>query len=357
MVILHITDILNAKGNGVAVAVNNYTIYESKNNDVGLYNLDDTIENCNCKSFSYDNYKKILNLPKPFCQPDLVIFNEVYKPKYMKLYKECLKNNIDYIIIPHGCLVKESQNKHKLKKMICNFLLFNRFIKKANAIQFLNKEEKVNSNFKYKRFIIAGNGVAAPSFKNEFKDELKNIVFIGRYNIKIKGLDLLVKVCSENYRWFVENNVRIELYGRDTLNNLIKLKEIVEELNISKIFIINDAVYDSKKYDVLKNAYAFIQLSRHEGQPTGILEALSIGVPCIVTYGTNLGDYVKNNECGIACNFDSKEVFNAICKIVNNENLRRMYSNNSYNKSNVDFCWDTIIENTLNEYKKVKKGE
>ena len=342
MIILHITDILKAEGNGVAVAVSNYIKYESINNEMGLFNLNDTFQNEYCKSFNYREYNSIFELPKPFCKPDLVIFNEVYKPRYLKLYKECIKRNIKYIIIPHGCLVKESQKKHRFKK-------------KANAIQFLNENEKNNSHFKYKKFIIAGNGVEKPSYRNEIKNakEKKNIVFIGRYNIKIKGLDLLCEKYKKNYKWFIEQNVRIVLYGRDTLNNLTKLKKCVEKTKIDDIFIINDAVYSKEKENVLKKAYAFIQCSRHEGQPMGILEALSVGLPCIVTYGTSLGEYIENNKCGIACDFNSNNVFKAICKIVEDIKLRDEFAYNSYEKSNIDFCWKNVIEKTIDEYKRI----
>ena len=147
MVILHITSITHPEGNGVAVAVRNYVQYENSKVKVALYNIEGNLTNTACPNFNYKEYKTINMLPKPFCNPDLVIFNEVYKFEYIRLYKECLKRKIKYIIIPHGCLVKNSQKKHKLKKIIGNTLLFNSFVKKANAIQFLNKNEKENTHF------------------------------------------------------------------------------------------------------------------------------------------------------------------------------------------------------------------
>jgi len=236
MKILHITSITHPEGNGVAVAVNNYIKYESKYATLALYNLEGDLHNYFCENYNYDTYKKIEELPEPFCNPDLVIFNEVYKPKYINLYKECLKKNIKYVIIPHGCLVRESQNKRKIKKILGNFLLFNKFIYNASAIQFLNEGEKNNSNFKYKKAIIAGNGVERPLYKNEIDKQNKDLVFIGRYEIKHKGLDLLVKICNENHKWFIDNNIKIQLYGRDSGNELKLLKKLIEDKNVKDIF-------------------------------------------------------------------------------------------------------------------------
>ena len=355
MIILHITDILKAEGNGVAVAVGNYIKYETQNNEVGLYNLGNNFKSDYCKSYSGNDYNKISELPKPFCKPDLVVFNEVYKPKYIKLYKECIRQKIKYIIIPHGCLVKESQKRHHLKKIIGNVLLFNRFIRKANAIQFLNENEKNDTHFSYRKYIIAGNGVEKPSYKNTNDNTNKDLIFIGRYEIMHKGLDLLVKICDENCEWFRKNKIKIQLYGRDSRNELAELNKMIEDSKIKDVLVVNGPIYDKEKEKVLKKAYAFIQCSRFEGQPMGIIEALSVGVPCIVTYGTYFGEYISKNKCGFACNFDSNEIFNAIKEMINDNNLRNRFAENSYIKSNKDFNWDSVIENTIDNYKNIIK--
>ena len=357
MIILHVTDLIKAEGNGVAVAVNNYVKYESKDNEVAVYNLDNPIQNDDIKLFNYKEYNKIIELPEPFCHPDIVVFNEVYKPKYIKLYEECVKKNIKYIIIPHGCMVKEAQKKHALKKFIGNMFFFNKFIKNADAIQFLNENESKNSHLKYNKCIIAGNGVEKPRYKNNSDGINKDLIFIGRYEIKHKGLDLLVRICIDNYKWFKDNNIKVQLYGRDSGNELKILNQMICDNNVDDVLIVNGPVYGNDKEKILKKAYAFVQCSRYEGQPMGIIEALSVGVPCIVTYGTYLGEFIHKNECGIACSFSTNEVFEAIKQVVMNCELRNQFAKNAYEKSNVEFSWDTVIEETLNKYNEIIKGD
>ena len=352
MVILHVIDITNPKGNGVATAVKEYIKYEKEICDVGVYNLNYVVDEKLDVSFSKKDYDCISELPMPFNKPDLVIFNEVYKPSFIKLYKECLKNSIKYVIIPHGCLVEDSQKKHRFKKIIGNILLFNRFIRCASAIQFLNESEMKNSKFKYKKSIIAGNGVDKPKYKNNGYNN-KDLIYIGRYEIKHKGLDLLIKICKENRKWFIDNNVRIQLYGRDSGNELKKFQKMISINNVGDILIVNGPVYDDDKKQVLKNSYAFIQTSRFEGQPMGIIEALSVGVPCIVTYGTYLGDFIENSFSGISCNFDSKELFKAIKYLINNPKIRDKMSENSYKKTNNIFYWKNVICSTIDKYRKI----
>ena len=352
MKILHITSVTNPKGNGVAVAVENYFKYENKIIDVGIYNLESNVVNDD-NSFNYYEYKNIVSLPNGFDKPDLVIFNEIYKLKYIKLYKECIKNNIKYIIIPHGCLVKESQNKHRIKKVMANFLLFNSFIKNSYAIQFLNEIEKENSIFNNLKCIISGNGVSKPVYINEFKNDTKNIVYIGRYEVNHKGLDLIVDICARYKSWFDNNNIKIMLYGRDSGNELKELKKLIIGKKIGDTLVINGPIFDNEKEEVLKNAYAFIQCSRFEGQPMGIIEALSVGVPCIVTYGTNVGEFINKNMCGLVSNFDVDSVFDNIKKIIDDEKNRKKMSRNAIACVKRDFYWDVVIDNCVNQYREL----
>lgn len=352
MNILHVTDILKCEGNGVAVAVSNYASQENKKFNVAIYNMNDNLLSDGVRTFNYSNYKKISDLPAPFNNPDLVIFNEVYKPKYLKLYKECIKKGIKYIIIPHGCLVKKSQDEKKVKKMLGNFFLFNRFISKAAAVQFLTEKEKKESHFKYKRSIIIGNGIDMKNVGNNFAKN-KSLIYIGRYSYYIKGLDLMIDICSKNKDWFLKNNVTINLYGRNSINGLSELERAINKNDVNDIVKICGPVYGDDKKKVLENAYGFIQLSRHEGQPTGIIEALAYGLPCVVTTGTSFAEYVNDNNCGFGCEFDSDIAFKAIKELYVDEKRRNIMSKNAKKCARKDFDWGVLLEKIEKDYKEI----
>ena len=349
MKILHIIDVNNPIGNGVAVALEKYVEHESKNNEVAVYDLHSNYKLNNYRVFKYADYSSINELPEPFNKPDIVVFNEVYKPKYIKLYKECKQNKIPYVIIPHGCLVTVAQNEKKLKKILGNMLLFNKFIKNASAIQFLNQEEKENTKFKYKKYIISGNGITASICKRKRPKDIK-FVYIGRYSIYVKGLDLLVEVCAKYKSFFEKNKITFELYGRDSENGIKELESLIEQNNIKNIINMHGPVFEDTKKEVLNKAFAFIQLSRHEGQPMGIIEALAYGVPCIITYETSFGKYVESHKCGYGCNFSVDDVMEQIKKIVDIKDYEGLSYNASQN-ANKDFDWEHIIKKLITEYK------
>lgn len=354
MKILQIMDIPNCDCSGVASAVKKYLKYESKLSDVALYTLDDNMNSEYAPVYNYNDYKKISDLPEPYNKPDLVVFNEVYKPKYLKLYKECLKRKIKYIIIPHGCLVEAAQNKKKMKKIIGNVLFFEKFIKNANAIQFLNENEKKNTKLKYKNHIICGNGVEIPNSQNTPKN--KNLLYIGRYDINVKGLDIMAQLCKKYYSWFKKNKVQICLYGKASEMMSNKLIDMVKELKIEDVMVINGPIYGNEKEEKLLQCYGFIQLSRNEGQPMGILEALSYGVPCVVTYNTTFGEYVNKNKCGFGVTLDVDIIFNKIKELYENNDRRKEMSNNAKKNIVNDYNWEKVILNTCDQYKNIFKN-
>lgn len=354
LTIIHVTDIANPNGNGVAVAVSSYLRSEGKLVNAASYALGKTIPSSEAKHFSGTHFCTIKELPEPFNSPDLVVFHEIYKTKYIALSKECAKNQIKYIIVPHGSLNKKAQQEKKIKKIIANKLMFNSFVKNADAIQFLTKEEQESSIYNGKHAIISGNGVDSTISNGYEKQNEKRIVYIGRYQTKVKGLDILVKIIGENQRWFRKNNVKIDLYGRDSSGGKEEIEELVSKGEISDIISINDAVYDKDKIELLRKSCAYIQLSRREGQPMSIIEALSCGLPCIVSTGTNFADYVNRNKCGFGC-LNEAQIIDSIKTVCLNDAKRKRLSDNAIKAAKRDFLLGVITEKKISQYEEIAK--
>ena len=115
MVFLHIASIKNRPFCGVDVIVPKHIIEQQKIETVGLIN----ISNVKClgieKQYEYDKRFNIIKLPDPFNKPDLVVFHQVYSPEYIFISKQLFKQNIPYIIVPHGSLTVEAQKQKRIK--------------------------------------------------------------------------------------------------------------------------------------------------------------------------------------------------------------------------------------------------
>lgn len=134
-----------------------------------------------------------------------------------------------------------------------------------------------------------------------------------------KGLDLLMECINDIKKYMRENNIIVSLYGK-MYKDYDKVKKMVDDYQINDIVHLNDGVYGEEKYSKLLNADVFIQTSRSEGQPLGIIEAISLGLPCILTRGTNFGELVESEEIGWVSDFSKESLESSIKEAFSQKN-------------------------------------
>lgn len=356
MIVLHIACLDERKSSGPNINVPKNILYGNKYAQVALFNLKESnppVKLPKNAYFSIKDFKSVSGLPEPFNRPDIVIFQGIYFVQYCQIAKWLRKNSIPYIIVPRCSMTTAAIKSHALKKKIANILFFNKFVKNADKIQFLtqNEYEESKNNFKFRNYFILGNGVELPTAKYKVKnrDEFK-IVFVGRYNIYHKGLDVLLDAVSCNKEWFKNNEVSLLLYGSDSDNGLTYLKERITKENLGDTVRICGPVFNKEKEKALLDADIFIHTSRLEGQPTSVIEAISYGVPVIVTPGTNVSDIVKDKKMGYVARMDSESILKTIMRAFNDKKQFGQLSQNEVRLSKEIFNWDVIISQSLKEY-------
>lgn len=362
MNILHIASITDDKSKGPNTNVPKNVLYGNKVANVGLYNLRDSklaIEVPAEKLFCRKKYRYISELPSPFNKPDIVVFHGIYFIEYCSISKWLRKSGIPYIIVPRCSMTTAAIKSHFLKKKTANILFFNKFIAGASAIQFLTKNEYLESkdNFKFKDYYILGNGVELPKKHYIVKDrEEFKIVFIGRYNVYHKGLDVLLEAVKNHADWFKGNHVILELYGSDSDNGLNYLINYIRKNHLEKTIFIKGPAFDEVKEKALLDADVFIHTSRLEGQPTSVIEAISYGVPVIVTPGTNISDIVNENSLGFVSEFNSSAIFDCIKNASLNKKKFSAISKSELSYARKRFDWSIIVGSCLKEYSKFSRS-
>lgn len=353
MIILHIASIRNKSCTGVGVAVPQYIRAQSSSQTVGLLNLINTkIDNIDYQ-MHYEKNFSLNSLIPPFQNPNLAVFHDVYHIEYLKIANQLRKNKIPYVILPHGSLAKEAQKKKWLKKKIANLLLFHKFIRNASGIQFVSEKEQQNTRLKRKCF-IATNGVFIPSAKKQsFSNTGTAFLYIGRLETYIKGIDLLldaVSICARNMR---DTGSTLRIYGPDYKGRYANVHQMIVERDLNDIVSLHPKITGNEKERVLLQSDIFIQTSRSEGMPLGILEALSYGLPCLITDGTNLGEILKENNAGWCAQTDAESIAVQMKQAIQERNLWRKKGENGRKLVEDNFSWDLVITSTLKQYNKI----
>ncbi|HXF36373.1 MAG TPA: glycosyltransferase, partial [Actinomycetota bacterium] len=128
--------------------------------------------------------------------------------------------------------------------------------------------------------IIAPNGIDVPPHPLWDGGTGGYVLWMGRYDVEHKGLDLLVEALASLP---ATQRPRVRLHGKDFGSGREAVKELVRDAGLERWVEVLGPVYGTEKESALVRAKAFVYPSRWEAQGLAVLEALSAGVPCIVT--------------------------------------------------------------------------
>lgn len=287
--------------------------------------------------------ESIYDLPSPFDKPDVIVVEGFYNMTNSKLRKELVKDKYPYVIIPRGELTKQAQKRKSLKKKIANLFFCNSFAHNARAIQYLTEQEYKDSGDKWNsNHIIVPNGIDLPyKTKVSFSNDGIKCISIGRLEPYQKGLDLLIKACAEIQSELQKANCTIKICGPDSEGKLSELKKLVSDNGLEKIVSFGNPLYGEDKESALLDSDVFLMTSRFEGHPMALIEAISYGLPCLVTQGSNMSQLIYENKSGWSAENNIESIQSAMISMLSSIEQFECYSHNSRNVAKY-FEWQVI---------------
>lgn len=136
------------------------------------------------------------------------------------------------------------------------------------------------------------------------------VVFLGRNDVHQKGIDLAIQGFA---RFVRENkgatdNPRLLIAGRSHGSSEARIREIVRAESADANIALLGSVADHEKWRLLQMAAMLVFMSRFDGPPRPIREALSVGTPCLVSYESNMGELVESFGAGRAAPLEAAAV-------------------------------------------------
>lgn len=228
---------------------------------------------------------------------------------------------IRYVATGHGAYNKIAMHRSKWTKKIYFQLCEKHFLRNASAIHCIGASEVtgIKGILETDRTVLVPYGMdtGRPARIAEMSGETFIFGFVGRLDFHTKGLDLMVRAFAERFStddkavlWLVGDGK-----GREAVSNLAK------ELAVSHKVKFWGAKFGEDKDDLLRRMHAFLHPSRNEGLPSAVIEAAAMGIPCIVTDATNVGEYLRGHRAGyVVPNEDVQALGQAMveCRLLKN---------------------------------------
>ncbi|MHA1147594.1 MAG: glycosyltransferase family 4 protein [Promethearchaeota archaeon] len=166
--------------------------------------------------------------------------------------------------------------------------------------------------------------------------EKKIILYVGLIN-KRKGVDLIIKTA---YKLRDNKDIVFILVGDGVLRE--KAERVVKKLKIHDNFIFTGTQLDV--YNYYNQSDVFLLPSRGEGLAGVLMEAMVYRLPIITSNIAGTQDLVINGYNGFLCKTeDYKEYALRIIELLNNEDLREKFKDNSLRIIKEKFLWSNNI--------------
>lgn len=167
-------------------------------------------------------------------------------------------------------------------------------------------------NIRQKNVYLIPNNVDTQKFSPDKSPVKKTgILFVGRLEPQKNLISLLQAISSLK----VEQS--ITFIGRGSQKKKL--------LNFAKGKNINLSIFDYVSHDklpkVLKKAKIFVLPSLHEGHPKALIEAMSVGLPCLGTNAPGINDLLVNRKTGIIVDTNAESIKRGLEFIIGNEKL------------------------------------
>jgi glycogen synthase len=191
------------------------------------------------------------------------------------------------------------------------------------------------------------NGVDSSYFDLE-PEEHSYMLFFGRADIHMKGLDVLV----EAFSLVAEANpgLRLKIAGRSEAKQAQQLRDLVEATGYADRIDLLGGVSEEEKGDLLRCSLFACMPSRYEGWGIAAVEAQATGKAVLATRISGLQDAVRDGETGVLVKAgDAGALATGMRTMLDDEETRQRLGRNAQNWAR-NFDWDRLASDQEEVY-------
>lgn len=273
-----------------------------------------------------------------------------YKIPYIVYLISKFNNKNKYYLTLHGIISEQMKyiecNKDYIKlekKIINNF---------PNIICVSNRQKKfIQSMFnRHNNIFVVYNGVKIVSnfnIKTDINSNIRLIMAGGIFNIK--NIFLLLEIVK-GYNLKHENKLYLDIYGdyesKETFN---KYNNFIKRQNLFDYIKYKGKLDKEKLTQKYKEANFCFAISNYDTFNLTVIEAMSVGTPCIVSEQCGVSEIIADGINGCKVNIDTVEtdkIIEIIHDLSKNTYDYKMMCKNAYETS-IKFSWSDIWDDYL----------
>lgn len=236
----------------------------------------------------------------------------------------------------------------KDKIIVKIFKFYFKFAKKADAIVLRSnwaKEDALkHTNIPEEKLFVNFGGLDPKMYypmKKKSHDKIK-IGYLGGLEGR-KNVILLV----ETFKKLVNDYDNIELHVGGGGRNVQKFRD----MKIKNSFF-HGFIPDEKVNEFLNSLDIFVYPTLGEGLGSDPIQAMGCGLPVIASNRSSMPEVI--GDAGILAEPNVKSMYNAIARLIENENLRKKIAKKCFERSK-ELTWERCIQNVLEVYDAVMK--
>lgn len=275
------------------------------------------------------------------------------------------KNNTPKAITIHGLLDKWALAHGLWKKKIFSALFQKRFLRQASLIQ-INNHDELNDlrqylGYQHPNVAIVPNGMQLDELsnlptKNTFRSKFnlptdkKLVLFMGRLNIK-KGLDLLLPAFQKYSQEY--DDALLVLAGPDDGYQAETERFIATHQLQDKMIMVGMLTGDDKKA-ALADATIFALPSYSEGFSIAALEAMTAGVPALVSDRIGFDGTVAQYQAAHEVPLTVEGVYEGLVKMLQNPTYCDTLRQNAQAMVWKLYDIEIVATNLVKEFEKIR---
>ena len=255
------------------------------------------------------------------------------------------RRRIPFVVTAHGVYSPHVFPSRRFAKWFWASALERKELERALAVHLFFSEERdgLERLHVHTPAIIAPNGIATPIDRAWDGGSGGYLLWLGRFAPHNKGLDLLIRALHELPP---DSRPELRLHGPDWRSQKQVVEAQVRALDLERWVHIGDPVYGEDKWDLISRSAACVYPSRWEGCSMAVLEAISLGVPTLVT-PYPMGESLAKDDAVIRVGWTPRDVADGILRLKSPDagKVGRRASEIARTK----FEWRTVAESWLRQ--------